>query len=210
VAQRVSWLKDYPGGDCFFATAISVTDKATDIEAFGTSVEPFVDMMQRFQSQFGMEPNIDVRVLEPQQCVVANFLRSLSNSAGNPPQLKLDQTTVANGAALSGEIEALDGRKTDLILVDHKGMAYNLNSRLADNGNGAATFSIKLGLGAADLAKKESVPQIVVAVTSREGVPAANFTGAVPASELFPRISQEMGSQAGDATAIAKYFRLGG
>ena len=37
VADRVSWLRDYRGGDCFYATVTSATDKAIEIEGFGTT-----------------------------------------------------------------------------------------------------------------------------------------------------------------------------
>jgi serine/threonine-protein kinase len=208
MAQIITWLKDYPGGACSFATPTSVSDKATDIEAFGSSVEPFEVMMQQFQEKFGIEPNISVRQLEPNQCIVADFLRTLSNSRGRPPQLTLAQTTIPSGGTLTGEIKTENGRHTDLILVDHKGVAYNLNDRLIEAGDGQ-TFSIKLGLGAADLARQDGVPQLVIAITSDKGIPAASFTGRLEASELFSKISEEMG-KAPNANATAKYFRLGG
>ena len=40
VADRISWLRDYHGGDCFYATVTSATDKAIEIEGFGTEVTP--------------------------------------------------------------------------------------------------------------------------------------------------------------------------
>ena len=40
VADRISWLRDYHGGDCFYATVTSATDKAIEIEGFGTDSQP--------------------------------------------------------------------------------------------------------------------------------------------------------------------------
>ena len=40
VADRISWLRDYRGGDCFYATVTSATDKAIEIEGFGTDSQP--------------------------------------------------------------------------------------------------------------------------------------------------------------------------
>ena len=57
VADRVSWLRDYRGGDCFYATVTSATDKAIEIEGFGTSVAPFEQMLGAFQAKFHVEPD---------------------------------------------------------------------------------------------------------------------------------------------------------
>ena len=38
-------MQDYRGGDCFYATVTSATDKAIEIEGFGTTVAPFASVM---------------------------------------------------------------------------------------------------------------------------------------------------------------------
>ena len=51
VADRISWLRDYRGGDCFYATVTSATDKAIEIEGFGTAVAPFEQMLRRLSGK---------------------------------------------------------------------------------------------------------------------------------------------------------------
>ncbi|WP_274627913.1 serine/threonine-protein kinase [Arvimicrobium flavum] len=208
VAERIAWLRGYTGGECFYATAMSATDKAIEIEGFGTDVEPFMELLAAFQERFNIEPEVGVRLIEPAQCVVTEFLRELPASK-QMPSLTLDRTSVPNGTPVSGRLTGVDGRRTDLILVDHKGMAFNLNSRLAAEGNGAA-FSIPIGLSAADQAAKKVVPQMIVALSSASGIKAAEFSTPTPATELFPKILAEMEGPGTEAAATAKYFRLGG
>ncbi|RWD18354.1 MAG: serine/threonine protein kinase, partial [Mesorhizobium sp.] len=76
-AQRASWVSDFSGGDCFYATMTSATDNAVAIEGFGTAVQPFERMMSDFQARFQVEPDISVRLIEPAQCEVTNFLHLL-------------------------------------------------------------------------------------------------------------------------------------
>ena len=72
-----SWVRDFGGGDCFYATMTSSTDTAAAIEGFGTAVQPFERMLGDFQAKFHVEPDISVRLIEPSQCEVTNFLRFL-------------------------------------------------------------------------------------------------------------------------------------
>lgn len=209
VAERISWLNDYSGGRCFYATATSATDSAMEIEGFGTTVEPFMQLLQSFQARFSIEPEVGVRLIEPAQCVVADFLRDVPRSSARPPELRLDRTTVPNGTPVSGRLAELAGRKTELILIDHKGMAFNLNSRLSLEG-GNAEFSIPIGLSASDQAARKVVPQMIIALTSPGGIRAAEFSTPTPAKDVLPKVLDEMRAVGADGTATAKYFRLGG
>ena len=130
VAQRISWLRSYSGGDCFYATALSATDKAIDIEGFGTGVEPFMQMLKAFQERFNMEPDINVRLIEPAQCEVTQFLRQLGETPGDRPDLTLNRTSVPSGAPISGTLGTRGGLRANLLLIDHKGMVFNLDQRI--------------------------------------------------------------------------------
>ncbi len=209
VAARISWLRDYRGGDCFYATATSATDKAIEIEGFGTAVEPFMQMMEAFQEKFHVEPDISVRLIETAQCSVTDFLRSLGATAAEKPQLVLDRTSVPNGTPISGTLETVGGLRSSLLLIDHKGMAFNLDERVTVQ-SGRATFSIPIGLGVADQAAGKSVPQLIVAVTGANDIEAAAFSGPTPATVALAEILAEIQQRGLEFSATAKYFRLGG
>jgi serine/threonine protein kinase len=209
VAARISWLRDYRGGDCFYATATSATDKAIEIEGFGTTVKPFTQMMEAFQEKFHVEPDISVRLIGTAQCGVTDFLRSLGTTAAEKPHLVLDRTSVPNGTPISGTLETVGGLRSSLLLIDHKGMAFNLDKRVTVQ-SGKATFSIPIGLGVADQAAGKAVPQIIVAVTGADDIEAAAFSSPTPATVALAEILAEIQKKGLEFSATAKYFRLGG
>jgi hypothetical protein len=209
VAQRVSWLRDYSGGNCFYATATAATDKAMDIEGFGTEVEPFARLEGAFQSQFHIEPDIDVRLISPTQCEVTNFLQTLGSSKVDRPALTLDRTSVPNGTPVSGTLKTQGGLKSSLILIDHKGMAFNLDDRVVVAG-GQASFNIPIGLGPSDVASGKPVPQIILVVTGPQELQSAEFSAPTPVNVALPNILAEIKEKGADYSATAKYFRLGG
>ena len=208
VAQRISWVRNYAGGDCFYATALAATDKAIEIEGFGTDVQPFMQLLNAFQGEFKIEPDVGVRLIEQPQCVVADFLRDLPRSSSHVPDLTLDRTSVPNGTPVSGKLSDLGERKPEMLLIDHKGMAFSLNGRLSGTGDGR-TFSIPIGLSSADQAARKVVPQMIIVLASPNGIKAADFSAPTPAAEILPAILAEIRTN-DDASATAKYFRLGG
>ncbi|RUV19250.1 MULTISPECIES: serine/threonine-protein kinase [unclassified Mesorhizobium] len=209
IAQRVSWIRDFGGGDCFYATMNSSTDTAAAIEGFGTAVQPFERMLGDFQAKFHVEPDISVRLIEPSQCEVTNFLRFLGQTAADKPQLVLDRTSVPNGTPISGTLVTRGGLISSVLLIDHKGMVFNLDDRIVAQSD-KATFSIPIGLGAADKAAGKAVPQIIMVITGPQDIEAAAFSAPTPASALLPKILEEIETNGSQFSATAKYFRLGG
>ncbi|MER9999120.1 protein kinase [Mesorhizobium sp. M0051] len=209
IAQRVSWVRDFGGGDCFYATMTSATDKAPAIEGFGTAVQPFERMLGDFQAKFHIEPDISVRLIEPSQCEVTNFLRFLGQTAADKPQLVLDRTSVPNGTPVSGTLVTRGGLVSSVLLIDHKGMVFNLDDRIVVE-PGKATFSIPIGLGAADKAAGKAVPQIIMVITGVHDIQAAAFSTPTPAAVLLPKILEEIETDGTRFSAAAQYFRLGG
>ncbi|MBZ9961184.1 MULTISPECIES: serine/threonine-protein kinase [unclassified Mesorhizobium] len=209
IAQRVAWVRAFGGGDCFYAAVTSATDKAAAIEGFGTAVQPFERMLGDFQAKFHVEPDISVRLIEPSQCEVTNFLRFLGQTAADQPQLVLDRTSVPNGTPISGTLVTRRGLISSVLLIDHKGMVFNLDDRIV-TGSDKATFRIPIGLGTADKAAGKSVPQIILVITGPRDIQSAAFSDPTPASALLPKIIEEVETDGSRFSATAKYFRLGG
>jgi serine/threonine-protein kinase len=209
LAQRVSWLRDYRGGDCFYASATSATDKAMEIEGFGTDVDPFMGLLESFQAKFKMEPDVSVRLIEPAQCEVTKFLHTLGANVAEKPTLQLDRTSVPSGFPISGTLETMGGLRSSLLLIDHKGMVFNLDDRIAVQ-SGKGIFSIPIGLGASDQAAKKIVPQLLIAVTAPADIDATVLSKPAPATIVLPQILDEIKAKGLAASATAKYFQLGG
>ncbi|ESY00343.1 serine/threonine-protein kinase [Mesorhizobium sp. LNJC405B00] len=208
-AERVTWVRAFNGGDCFFATVTSAADKGVAIEGFGTSVPPFEQLLGEFQAKFHVEPDISVRLIQPPQCGITGFLRFMGASTADRPQLVLDQTSVPDGSPIDGTLVTHGGLVSSVFLIDHRGIAFNLDDHVVVQAD-KATFSIPIGLGAADKAAGKALPQIIMVITGPQDIKAADFTTPTPASVLLPRILDEIGARSSAFSATAKYFRLGG
>jgi hypothetical protein len=96
-----------------------------------------------------------------------------------------------------------------LLLIDHRGMAFNLDDRISVQSD-KATFNIPIDLGAADKAAGKVLPQIILVITGPREIQAAAFPVPAPASQLLPKILEEIETNGSEFSATAKYFRLGG
>ncbi|WP_442579498.1 serine/threonine-protein kinase [Mesorhizobium sp. ASY16-5R] len=208
-AERLAWLKDYSGGDCFYATATSVNGEKTAIEGFGERVDAFKSLLNDFTGRFRSEPDIGVRLIRPKQCPVTAFLSRMAQGSGNPPNLSLVKYELVDRDPMSGEVQMLPSRQTYLLLIDHDGIAHNLDRILQRQGD-IAKFSIALGLGADKDGDKSPVPEVLLAFATSQPLDAMKITDPIPASELLPRIVDEVGSKQMDAAATARYFRIRG
>ncbi|MDQ6434700.1 protein kinase [Mesorhizobium sp. LHD-90] len=206
-AERLAWLRDYSGGDCFFATATSVNGDRPEIEGFGDSVDAFKKLLNDFENRFQTEPEIGVRLIRSKQCPVTVFLSSMG--AGNPPDLSLVKYELADRDPMSGQVQIEPARQTYLLLVDHDGIAHNLDRILKPSGD-VAKFSIALGLGTGKEPDKSAVPQVLLAFATSQPLDAMKITAPTPASDLLPRIAEEITSKQMEGAATARYFRIRG
>lgn len=208
-AERLAWLRDYSGGDCFYAVATSVNGEKTNIEGFGDSVDAFKNLLNDFTGRFRTEPEIGVRLIRPRQCAVTQFLSSMGRGAGNPPDLSLVKYELVDRDPMSGEVQMLPARQTYLLLIDHDGIAHNLDRILKKSGD-TARFSIALGLGTGTDGDKSPVPEILLAFATSQPLDAMKITDPIPASDLLPRITNEISAKQMDGAATARYFRIRG
>ncbi|TIU06223.1 MAG: serine/threonine protein kinase, partial [Mesorhizobium sp.] len=179
------------------------------IEGFGTAVQPFEQLLGAFQSRFNVEPDISVRLITPSQCGVPTFLHLLDRSEAERPQLMLDRTSVPDGSPISGTLVTRGGLISSVLLINHNGTAFNLDSRMVAQPD-RATFKIAIDLAADDKAAGKALPQVILVITGPRDVQAAMFAGPTPASEVLPRILKEIQTDDSGFSATAKYFRLGG
>jgi serine/threonine-protein kinase len=203
------WLRDFSGGDCFYAAPDSSDGTAFGIVGFGTTPDPFVKLMKAFNAEFGSEPDIQVRLISPAQCALTRFMRGFDPPAGNLQTLTLDRTSVANGSPISGVLATEGGLRSNLLLIDHDGMTYNIDRLLIVDGD-KAKFSARISLDPASRAKGKPMPEIVLAITGAVDIRSASTLQAAPASEVLPKIRDEIRRSGAAFSATAKYFQLGG
>jgi serine/threonine-protein kinase len=207
--EQRSWVRDFSGGGCFYANMTSGPGATPTIEGYATAVQPFEQLLGAFQTRFHIEPDISVRLITLSQCGVPTFLRFLDRSSAAKPQLVLDRTSVPDGAPVSGAIYTGGGLISNVMLIDNKGVAFNLDDRMVAQTD-RVTFNIPIGLAAADKAAGKAVPQIMLVITGPKDIQAAMFSRPTPASELLPKILEEIEADGSQFSATATYFRLGG
>ena len=208
---RLAWLKSYPGGDCFFASALDTSGGKLHVEGFGSTVTPFEAMLEAFKSAFPSdpEPDIGVRLIAPKQCPATAFMSDLRDTAVAAPKLDLAKDVLFRGDPMAGGVALAPDRTTYLLLVDHDGIAHNLEGILKRSGDRAA-FSVQLGLSAGEGVGKTPLPQMLLAFSSSSPVAAMQITKPVPAGELFLAIESELRDRGINAAAAARYFRIRG
>ena len=207
-AQQIDWLKNYTGGDCFYAVPIAISETRSEIEGFGESVTAFDALLTAFQAKFGIEPEIQVRQLRPKQCPLTQLLGDLGRSTATPPDLSLAKYELADRDPMVGQVGIAPSRETYLLLVDHDGIVHNLESLLNRTGD-VAKFDVPLGLGTSNTTAR--VPEVLLAISTSQPLQAVETaTVPIPASDLFPRLLSEIKDKKMDAAATARYFRIRG
>ncbi len=204
-AAMVDWLKNYNGGACFYASPMAVSENSMQIEGFSTSVVAMEKLEADFTAAHGITPEIQARLIDKNQCAVAEFLQAIRTSAMTKPTLELSSSNVKSGQSLSGELEKIENGSVSLVLIDNEGVIYNLEGFLKKE-DSTASFNIKL----VDLETRDPLPQLILALSSREGITTIRKAEPELASALLGRILKSIDAGELEVGAVVKYFKLGG
>jgi eukaryotic-like serine/threonine-protein kinase len=196
------YIKQFDGGDCFFAEPVSVTENTARIEGYGASTGPFDQLDDAFRRNIGFEADIGVREVTVPECPAVNFLSRIRNDRGASLTLSINTTQLRGGEPLTGKISGVGSRHLELLLVSDTGSVQNL-SRLLNPEGEAQSFDIRMqsteGTG--------GQPELLIAIASSSPLATLAFARPVGADQLFPLVLREA-STGGDVTAAAKYFKL--
>jgi serine/threonine-protein kinase len=203
VPAMLAWVKSYRLDSCQFAQALAADERSMTIEAFGTEVPPFEALMNSFKAEHGIEPDIFMRVATEPQCSAVDFLRFVEPLAETGPVLNVDSTDIARGGRLAGNLQGTSGWKTDLLLVDDAGVVHKVATAGSTSG-ATATFATAVASSA-----RESVPMILLAISSRAGLTVPASADGKPASTVFPAILREMQQSSTNVAVGVKYMKLG-
>lgn len=208
IGQQVAWLRDYDSGPCSLVQMLSTTGGKVSIEGYGTSVDPFTSLLDAFTDAHGVEPDIGVRIVNPAQCPVLDYAKSLRDTPGLPARIVLENQSdvLKSGETIAGRIEGLAGRSVALFLVNGTvGATINLQNVMSRASDGTTSFSFSVNLAEG----VEPTPQLLMAVVT--DVPMTKL-GAVPngvtARTLVPFLTTEMNSARQQPAIALRYFRL--
>ncbi len=207
VGRRIDWLRAFQNPPCVQTSIINATPERIEIEGFATSVEPFVGLLSGYRSEFGNEPDINVRLIDKSQCAVVDFLASLNQNGAEVPKLVLDKDVLKSGDPIRGTIDGINGRSIWLMLIDAQGATYDLTSILRPKPDGTAGFGLALKPNAPNAAGA-LVPQMIVVVATEEPLLSVKVPSGTTAESLLPIVQGELASRSLVAAAAAGYFRF--
>ncbi|MCB4805513.1 serine/threonine-protein kinase [Methylobacterium brachiatum] len=180
--ERVAaYVRDYRGGECFFLSPTAVSAQEAVIEAYGTTARPFADFDAAFKKAFGFEAKIQLRQVEPDQCVVVDLLaRQAQTKPANVPKLRLDRDRLRDGEELRGTVDLGDAQNVALFLVERDGSVHDL-ARYVKRSGRQASFAVRLEIPPYGASRA----QLVVAAGSRDPITVPRANSSIPAfSEL--------------------------
>ncbi len=202
---RSSFLANFAGESCAFATRIATGRDAGTVEAFAPSADVYAGLADGFEAAFDTRPTIRNRTVPTTHCAALDMAKTLALTPGSAPVLTLDSNEMQSGGSIVGRLSDRRGRPVWLVLITAAGGVYNLTDRLTEQADGSATFSFGLnsdGSGAAQ-------PQLLMAVAADQPlIAAAAANNGARASDLLPLIEAEIVGRNGEAGAALGYFDL--
>ncbi|WP_158623138.1 serine/threonine-protein kinase [Pseudorhodobacter sp. E13] len=207
LGRQIAWVKTFNAGECSHISLVSSSNGQVELEGFGTQVEPFSALVSAFKTEFGVEPNVGVRLINDTQCPVLDFMNSLRENRGIAPSLILENQTdvLKSGETVSGRVEGLAGRAVSLFLVNGAGGATNLKPWLSRSSDGTLGFSFTVNLAAG----AEPTPQMILAVVTERPVEKLDAVpNGVTARALVPFMTSELDRERQTAIGALRFFRL--
>ncbi|MBT1154630.1 protein kinase [Aminobacter anthyllidis] len=203
--SAADWFKAFDGGPCFYASVANASAPSPEVEGLATSKAPFDKLARDFASAFGSGPKVNPRMIEREQCPVADFLEAVHPDDGQGPSLQLNKDKLKVGDSLQGTLSRTGSRNVNLLLIGKDGVVYNFASLLKKSGPDAASFSMKL-FPLNDQEATAPEPHLIVALASDNGIKAADIKDPELASDLFPKIRTEIEAQPNAAGVAFGYF----
>lgn len=156
-----AWVETYDS-ECVFASYDAASRDGPKLTAIGNASAQ--NLLTKFETTFATSPRTDIRSVSEAQCPIIAMAQAV-RSAGTPSSLTLQLTRdkVESGATIVGAISGVDQSNLTVLIVDTKGLVYDL-----------AAF-VKQGRVLAKLETQplfyrdpsgDYVPQLIVAIAS--------------------------------------------
>lgn len=203
ISQVNQFVNAYDGGECFFATPISVSERNATLEGYGSTVAPFEMLSDTFKRNFGFEPFIRAQRVAPAQCAAVSFLSRMRNQRGPAPRLELSASALRDGGALTGTVADFGNRDVVLLLIADDGSVRNLSNELRTTGN-TKSFNIQIQQSGPGSAR----PNLLLAVTESKPLEILTRTQLGSAEQVFGQILVEAAQNGQTVNVSSKFFTL--
>jgi serine/threonine-protein kinase len=203
ISQINQFVNAYEGGECFFATPISVSEHNATLEGYGSAVAPFETLSDRFKRNIGFEPFIRAHRVAPAQCGAVSFLSRMRNQRGPVPHLELGTVTLRDGETLTGTITDFANRDIALLLVADDGSVRDLSNELTTTGN-TKSFNIQIQKSDSEPAQ----PNLILALAESKPLDALRHSELGKADQVFAQLLAEALRDGQTVSVSAKFFAV--
>jgi serine/threonine protein kinase len=199
------WIRNFDGGDCFFARGTSAAPRQVEVEGMGSEAEPFDKMDAAFQAKFGFEPNIQVRPLTASQCSVPNFLTALAPALPPAMRINLESDHVKSGETLKGSVDGINRSDTTAYLIDSDGLVHPIDQFFKRQGTTG-----RIGIDIVEKEPAKPLQELVLILASDGPVPGSALSGPTPAKTFFPQLLKTIRDGGLQVDYSFDFFLLGG
>lgn len=186
---------------CAFAGLRSQGGNAGLIEGFAAELAPLQGLSSAFGAQFGSNPEVIPRGINPSQCAVLDFVRTFQGTSGGAIEIALSENTMSRANGVLGTIHGSAGRQNWLALVDPNGQVFSLMRQLNDPIGDERRFSFRLPSASPGI-------YLVVAIASDAPlVRAGAMQDGTLADTILPLMTREL-AQDGQGAVDVAYLEL--
>src|SRR5258708_4920064 len=203
ISQINRFVNAYDGGDCFFATPISVGEHMATLEGYGSVIAPFEALSDKFKREIGFEAFIRAHRVAPQQCAAVNFLSRMRNQRAPVPSLDFSSPALRGGDALTGTVADFGNREVTLLLVADDGSVRNLTNMLRTTAN-TKSFNIQVQKSGRERAQ----PNLLLAIAESKPLEALTRASLGSADQVFGQLLVEALRDGQTLSVSAKFFTL--
>lgn len=208
VENGVAFIRAFDGGPCFFAAPTAITDSSVQIEGYATSAAPFERLLSAYEAEFGITPDIGVRLVSAEQCPVVDFMRAYHGEERTNPEVTVSVDRLRLGDTLRGQVGGYGGRSVDLMMVSSDGIVQSLAPVFRDDGSFSFSLVEDPAVSGGQRPPADS-PNLIVAMASPGGLQGVQTHLPNLAQVFFPAILGEI-SALGDRSGVdIAYFILG-
>jgi serine/threonine-protein kinase len=190
---------------CFFAAITTESDDAMAIKGFGLSTAPFEKIRKALADSGSGDAKIEGHVINEPQCAVTDFLKAVQPKAIDSPRITLAAADLKLGDSLKATITDAGTNNLDLLLIDGDGFVHDMKDGAELKKDGA---SDTLAMNMTEPRSTPNSPEMIVAITSPDGLKLPKIADKTSAADLFPKLTKTLlGADQGFGIDFA-YFRL--
>jgi len=196
-----AFVASFDGGACFLIEPLPGAQRPHEYQAVGRAIEPFQRFDAAYKREVGVEADLTVAPISPEQCPALDLVRLAAPDGRQPPRLTLKNYEVGPGKPLLGAISRLAGRHLYLVLVDNDGVVHRLQASV-DASSDSAAFSVPLTPDASSVGPM----QMLLAIASDKPIPALDSLHSAQLKSIVAQVVDE--ARGASASVQADYFKF--